>query len=228
MPIPPLGSCRGNSNRLRILAKFDVWPLAHQKIVNGTPKAGCAGPLTDRYYMFGYRLLGQPSSSPFEIFFCGDTCGDDFLVRLGDPAFPLFNPLNLPPSPPASPSTSASVASLGIISAGASAAGAAAPTPTWDPLNREIYTVINLLVAFGGVTPASYTLETLQWIEKYPASTCYAFRVERLNNYVGTMVCGSLQNELTVLRAGPHPTLRIYGFPLIRAVLAAHTNYIDP
>lgn len=224
-----IGSCHGDENRDRIMREFIIWPLAYQTLVEGCCQQGCAGPLVDKYYMFGYR---ERAGDPMErggTFFCGYVVGEDFLRRLNIRRMPLFDPLTAPVAPTL-PALSVSAPSHEATS------GPAAPEGMLErldspmhPLNIEVSQVINLLVALHNVVPTGPTLDTLGQIRDAQDVPVEDRRVRTLNNYIRAIFSGRTFQEYLAFRRGQVRRLRHYSFPLIRNILTrfGDTNYID-
>lgn len=87
-----IGNCRGKEKKIEICKKFYINPIAHLKLLVGQEKQGCCGKLTNQYYVFEYRPIGDYKSKQSH-FFVGNDCANDFLKIIKKPALSLFNPL---------------------------------------------------------------------------------------------------------------------------------------
>ena len=85
---------RGHENRLKFLAKYDVTPISHLKLLEGQKKDGEGGILTDSYYCFSYSLKGN-SKKVLGTFNCGYHIAEDLLKLSNQDKLPLFNPFKV-------------------------------------------------------------------------------------------------------------------------------------
>lgn len=212
----PIGSCFGPRNHARIFDEFDIWPITHQVLLPPCEKSGCAGILTGEYYLFGYRERNARDPNESGTFFCGTHCAERLLELFDLESLQRFNPLTVAPTSTGGESGQDQSDRLRL---------------PWDPLNTEVYCVINLLVAIRDVAPTGPTLNTLEWIIRDPSRRVLDRRVLTLNNYVRAIYGGhSFQSVLIAFRQQRNPSLRHFDFPRIRHLLqCANTqNFIDP
>ena len=85
---------RGHENRLKFLAKYDVTPISHLKLLEGQKKDGEGGILTGSYYCFSYSLKGN-SKKVLGTFNCGYHIAEDLLKLSNQDKLPLFNPFKV-------------------------------------------------------------------------------------------------------------------------------------
>ncbi|PHG45977.1 hypothetical protein [Bacillus wiedmannii] len=124
-------NCRGPENRVRLLEKYNVKPISHTKLLKGQVKRSCAKEmLTDEYYIFTYHAKNNINESG--TFVCGTHVARHFLELLHLEPLPLFNPLK---------GNNENV-DLNDNLNGNSGGG----NIVWDPLAKELYNAINLLI----------------------------------------------------------------------------------
>ncbi|MCJ0954480.1 hypothetical protein [Mammaliicoccus sciuri] len=85
---------RGHENRLKFLAKYDVTPISHLKLLEGQKKDGEGGILTNSYYCFSYSLKGNSKKS-LGMFNCGYHIAEDLQKLSNQDKLPLFNPFKV-------------------------------------------------------------------------------------------------------------------------------------
>lgn len=198
----PILSCRGAATRERIRRQYHLRPLCHTALIPGQIKVGLTGTLTARYYSFEYVSRTIPTDTG--TFFCGYSCGKDFLGLIGHPPISLFDPMAAPP----------------LLGGGAKgAAGAGGPAAVVHPLAEELYRAINLLVAIRNIVPSGGIADTLQYLREYPGRPAPGWRITRFNNYLARVYAAS--GGTLVSEAAAIPGLKPFAFPLIAAFLIA-------
>lgn len=84
-------NCRGHKKRKSIVKNYTVKPEAHLKLLSGkTIESDAGGEIKNEYYLFSVKRKGNDGTDMIQ---CGMEAARDFLVLLGHPGLPLFNPL---------------------------------------------------------------------------------------------------------------------------------------
>ena len=129
--------CRGPKRRVEITKKYHLKPIAHTKLINGYQLSSCTGRLlTDSYYSFRYENKADKSDTG--TFYCGKPTGEHFMKLLKIQPLGMFNPLSTSNSGSYTTSTQTTNTNL-----------------TWNPLAKELYTAINLLIIYWGNRPVT-------------------------------------------------------------------------
>jgi hypothetical protein len=210
MPIP---SCRTLEARRKIVRDYNLNPQTHVVLLPGQIKKNLAGGiLTGKYYAFEYEEKNNKNNKG--AFFCGYVCGESFCNLLGIKKLPLFNPLTTPTLLPANHAANPETTK--------DSKGAEHPeTHPMDPLNKELYTAINLHVVLHDTPAHGLHAAILQYIRKNPSRRTDTIFVEHFNNYLKTIYTypSTLLTKCTEI-----PGMRKFTFPEIAKILQKKTK----
>ncbi|CAG9250172.1 conserved hypothetical protein [Burkholderia diffusa] len=203
-----IGSCRGDTNKQRIVSDYKLIPLAHVKLLNGQQLSGCCGPVQDRYYHFEATLK---AGGPSEAFVVGYDCAEQLLKLIGHPKLHLFNPL--------SAIGGQGGGGGGAVAAGAGGANVNNPKNLMGPLNAEMYDAIHLLCMAWNTTPKEPLRRMLEYLNNSPTQPTDDAYVVRFNRILGRDSKGRTLTQMIADLQTLNPTIRAFTFPEINAVL---------
>lgn len=201
MAFPP---CRGLGERIALVERFHIAPLAHALLMPGQVLHGCCDRIEHEYFTFSYEARADTRERG--VFHVGHRCAASFLALTGTRAPPVFNALRAGRGEGAR--------------ALPRAVRAGAALDSWCALNREAYSAIHLLTCAWGELPGTPLRAMLDWMARAPRTPLPDNEIIHLNLIVGKDRRGrTLAAMIQALRAA-HPRLREFAFPEMRAVLA--------
>ncbi len=224
-------SCRGKEAKEALLAKYDIRPISYVKLLDGQKKDGCCGEITDRYYAFEFKDKDK-NSNKIGGFFVGYVCGHEFLELLGidKKKYPLFNPLKNLTSKDEDGTGGDDTPAVPEIES---------DTPEsekteWDPLNKEVYNAIHLIVTSWSGAPYGDYANIINFIKRDPSYRVSNNVVKRVNYLISKDAqCRPLIQIVDELRRD-YPSLKKFEFTemskIIEEMIAAgevEMNYIE-
>lgn len=196
-------SCRGDAAKKALLEKYEIKPISFVKLLDGQKKDGCCGEITDRYYAFEFR---DKATNQVGGFFVGYSCGEEFLELLGidKKRYPIFNPLkalvekkdgtgkdDLPDVP--------------VIEKNGNKI-------EWDPLNKEVYNAIHLIVTAWSGAPYGDYANIINYIKRDPSNRVSNKVVAKVNYLISKDAqCRPLVKIVEELKRD-YPSLKEYEF----------------
>lgn len=82
-------NCRGRKNRITIVEKYEVIPVANLKLLNGDViRSNANNDITDHYYIFEYK---SKTTNEVGFIYCGEDVAKDFSVLINKPLPRLYN-----------------------------------------------------------------------------------------------------------------------------------------
>ncbi len=139
--------CRGCEVRKRIVKNYDVEPLAHIKLLNGTIVHSDAGSdIIDSYFVF---KCTEKKTGKHETIYCGRPTAEDFCKLTGKRLPAIFNPLQ----------------EHGKTSGG-SLNERDSKKIRWNPVRKELYNATMLLIVAWNAKPDSVLYSIKDEIEK--------------------------------------------------------------
>lgn len=186
-------SCRGKEAKEALLNKYDIRPISYVKLLDGQKKDGCCGEIKDRYYAFEFK---DKHSHKAGSFFVGYVCGHEFLdlLNIDKKKYPLFNPLQSQAKKEGTP-----------IFAGLQ-------SHKGDPLNKEIYNAIHLIIISWNGAPYGDYANIINFIRRNPSHRVSDKVVKKVNHLISKDAkCRSLRHIVDEL--GSHyPSLKEFSF----------------
>lgn len=159
--------CRYERIRKALVAKYEIKPIAHVKLLNGQTKKSCTGDaLSGSYYCFSYKL--RDSDNELNTFLCGEHAANHFLSLINHPALPLFDPTN-------SKSIRTGKEKINVHSTNKD------KSDNWDPAAKQLHNAINLIIICWDVVPVKALLNIKIKIERYKHKAPFPSEVKAIN-----------------------------------------------
>ena len=206
---------RGHENRLKFLAKYDVTPISHLKLLEGQKKDGEGGTLTDSYYCFSYRLKGD-SEKVLGTFNCGYHIAEDLLKLSNQDKLPLFNPFK-------------------VINEGNQLQGVANKGNLDTNRQRKQYNEVALqlsyainLIIFCYEGNIKEPLSTIKYeTDKYYYSAPYDRKIKAVNTIIGNLFDKKLVDKISEINGSQE--IRNFDFSLLTEVIEKYNlvNYFE-
>lgn len=154
--------CRGHNNRIKIVEKWNLKPIAHLKLINGKIIPGDAGGMIkDAYYIFECINKNDESISYIH---CGKTVAMDFAEIINEPLPKIFNPLK---------SDTTKVLSYSSTSDDNS--------EKWNTARKQLYNAVMLLIIAWNANEGTALFDIKEKIEMFPQIPPPLFLVKAVN-----------------------------------------------
>ena len=162
-------NCRGTKTRQRIIAEYNVEPIAHIKLLKGQFKHSDAeATIKDEYYIFNAI---RKSDGGTEIIQCGMGAARDFLNMLGISGLPLFNPLKAE-----STNKTNTISKRDIFKC--------EKTDDWDATAKQLYNAIMWLIIAWDAKPNTPLFEFKDDIVKFKKLNPFDWKIKRVNTVI--------------------------------------------
>lgn len=196
--------CRTKERRRELIKKYDIFPLAHLKLVNGQTKLSAAGDtITDQYYCFTYK--NRINENDNGSFFCGLFVANDFLDILNLNSLPLFNPFH-----------SGTHNTINKIEINVEKSN---KDNSWNALAKEAFIAINILIMVWNIVPYGKLEKILNDIVKYPKSEPYSWKIKEINRIIGFDISKRTLTEMINELISMDKRIKQYQFPEMKKVL---------
>lgn len=209
--------CRGELLRKELVEMYDIKPIAYVKLLEGQEKKSCTKDLiTDKYYCFSYRKKGlekeEEKTVVWKSFFCGYRAAKHFLDLLDEKPIKLFNPLT-------SESTSSN---------SGSSTRKTKEAKKWDPLTKQLYNALNILIIFWDVAPYGAILDIKEKLNKYYYKEPFDSQIKAVNKILSKDASDRKLVDMIDILSSKN-TMKSYGFDLIskRLEVLELDNYFE-
>jgi hypothetical protein len=195
-----LTQCKSAADRTDLVLDFHITAKAHVHLLPRRARVGTCGVLRERVYVFAYDAKGDTGESGS--FLADEECARHLFDLTGQAPLPCFDPFT--------------------------SVGSSLPVESVErePLNGELFSVLNLLILFWDPKPDYHFLKHLDFFNLYPDKRPFDERVRKINHLVASGEGGSSLRQMIAAES----SLRAFEFPEISAVLLklGIANHIDP
>lgn len=163
-------NCRGLNNRLEILEKYDVVPVANLKLLNGDEIKSCANDIiTDHYYIFECTLKTDVDKK--ELIYCGQHVAKDFSKLLDKPLPRLYNILQdeVVDNNISNISTNDDKTSNNIL---------------WNKERKQLYNAVMLFFIYWKIKPNTAIYDIKNKLEQYISYPPYLNHIKSVNTII--------------------------------------------
>lgn len=197
--------CRGHKNRVQIVNKYNVEPIAHVKLLAGQNKESDAGEqLTDQYYQF--KATEKNNLSHIESIQCGKDVANDFLKLINSPGLPLFNPLRQIGK------------QGGMVNNNNTNTNGKQNNIVWNPTARQLHNAIMwLIIIWNGIRPDSKLYKVKVHLERYRNYDPFDGYIKSVNNMIGNGNHGyTLTDSINLLKEKNNIRANVCDFTLLQ------------
>lgn len=195
-------SCHGDIAKRKLLAKYEIKPKLHTRILNGQRIQGCCGPITDIYYLFEAKDRDTKKISDFYV---GYDCAGQLLTLANLTDIVMFDPFKSSQDLTNKSSTNSTKQQKALII---------------HPLNEELRNSIYLLCsAWGGKAPRGKLRNTIEYIEKMPQRPTDFFAIKEFNRIIEKDAKKRSLTQIINDMRFQNPNLRTFSFPLMEKAL---------
>lgn len=186
-------NCRGPKERKRIVANYDVEPVAHIKLLNGQViHSDAGGDITDRYFLF--RCTENRTGRVKQIC-CGTPTAMDFSKLTGKGLPSIFNPLRVTGS-----------------DGGDGGGGKSGVKPPWNPVRKQLYDATMLIIVAWNAKLDSVLYSIKEELEKDPEIEPCMGKIKSINTILRK---GNTTMRQTLNRLGQKNDMKEYSFDLL-------------
>lgn len=216
-----MDSCRGDDNKKLFTQRYFLTPIIHIELQKGNEKKCCCNDaLKNRSECYIFYAVNKVNQKEIFSFYAGasdeKSCAIKLLELIGHEPFPKFNPLidDIPIIPP-----TGTFANKKNLNQAVTPHSISNRKPDWDPLNKELYKAICMLIMSWDINPYGILMNILSFLIKHPETRTQEWSVKKVNDIIGKDKRKRKINQMiSDLAANGQTTKHIY-FPEIIEVI---------